>query len=117
MSLTKSNGSLRPRNIFAPTSLADDFFNLNWPVAEFRNGDKELDWIPSANVKEDEKEFSIEVSVPGYTKKDIHVEIDSNNMLQVTGERNEDSSEKNEDYTRKEFNCENFSSIFRISSR
>ena len=58
--------------------------------------------MPAANVKEGGKDFFVELSVLGYAKKDIHVEVD-NNILQITGEREDKSGEETDNYTRKEF--------------
>jgi len=113
MSLIKTNGGLRTRSLFPKTSFLNDFFNSDWPVAEWDNGSNS-EWIPAANVKEEEKEFSVELSVPGYTKKDIHVEVDSNNVLRITGEREEEIKEEKDNYTRKEFSYGSFTRSFQL---
>lgn len=115
MTLIKTNTGLRPRNLFPRTLLQDDFFNLDWPVFDLGNRlDLSSDWIPSANIKEDEKEFIVELSVPGYEKKEIHVEVDSNNMLRISGEHKEESKEESENYTCKEFSYGSFSRSFQL---
>ena len=114
-SLTKTNGGVRTRSLFPRTLLSDDFFSLAWPEIDFFNGDGFDDkWMPAANLKEGEKSFTVELSVPGYTKKDIRVELSDNNILTISGERKEESKEKNKNYTRKEFSYGSFTRSFEL---
>ncbi len=110
MSLIRTSGGLRA---FPRTSFIDDFFNTEWPVFDW-DGKLSDSWVPAANVKEGEKEFAVELSVPGYAKKDIHVEVDSNNVLRITGERQEEAREESENYTRREFSYGSFSRSFQL---
>ncbi len=115
MTLIKTNGGLRSRSLFPRTLMQDDFSNLDWPVFDLGNRlDLTTDWIPAANVKEDEKEFIVELSVPGYEKKEIHVEVDNNNMLRIFGEHKEESKEESENYSCKEFNYGSFTRSFQL---
>lgn len=115
MTLIKTNGGLRSRNLIPRTLLQDDFFNMDWPVFELgSNLDLSSDWIPAANVKEDEKEFIVELSVPGYEKKEIHVEVDNNNVLRISGERKNETKEETKNYTCKEFSYGSFSRSFQL---
>lgn len=111
--LTKTNGGLRTRSLFPRTLLSDDFFNLAWPAADFFNGNGDTEWMPAANLKEDEKSFTVELSVPGYAKKDISVRVEDN-VLTISGERKEEKEEKKKNYTRQEFSYGSFSRSFEL---
>lgn len=113
MTLVKKNGGLRTRSFFPRASFLDDFFSSDFPAFDLGNGSSS-EWIPAANVKEGEKEFSVELSVPGYAKKDIHVEVDNNNALRITGKREDESEEETDSYTRKEFSCGSFTRSFQL---
>ena len=77
----------------------DDFFNN-----DFFDEDG---LMPAMNVKEHENDFEIEFAAPGFSKKDFEVTIDDN-ILNVCGEKKVEKEEKEEDYTRKEFNYNSF---------
>ena len=77
----------------------DDFFNN-----DFFDEDG---LMPAMNVKEHKNDFEIEFAAPGFSKKDFEVTIDDN-VLNVCGEKKEEKEEKDEDYTRKEFNYNSF---------
>lgn len=83
----------------------DDFFD------NFIDGDK----LPATNVKENKKEFKIELSVPGFDKEDFNIEIDKN-VLKITARKEVKNEEKNEDdkILRQEFGYSSFSRSFTI---
>ncbi len=110
----KSNRNLMTtRNLFPSSSLLDDFFNGDWPALNWGSG-PENTWVPAANVVEKEKSFEVELSVPGYEKKDIQVEVDSHNVLHINGEREDEVKEEKEDYTRREFSYGSFTRSFQL---
>ena len=100
--------------MFPKTSFLNDFFDTDLPVDWNNSNGFNSDWIPAANIKEAEKEFKVELSVPGYTKKDIHVEVDSNNALRIIGELNEEETEEKNNYTRREFSYGAFARSFQL---
>ena len=110
MSLIKPTGGLWSKGLLPRNTFFDDFFT-DWPFAE--SDLERMKWIPAANVRETDNLFEIELSVPGYTKKDIHVEV-NNDMLRISGERKEEVKEENEKYTRKEFSYGSFSRTFHM---
>ncbi len=63
--------------------------------------------MPAMNVKEHKKDYEIEFAVPGFDKKDFEVTI-NDDILHVYGEKSQEKEEKEEDYTRKEFNYNSF---------
>lgn len=78
---------------------SDDFFNDDFF--------EEDSLMPAMNVKEHEDDFEIEFAAPGFSKKDFEVTIEDN-MLKVCGEKQKESEEKKEDYTRREFSYNSF---------
>ena len=115
MSIIRKNGGSRSRILSPRTSILTDFFDFDWPAADLAISDRtDTDWIPAANVKEGEKDFSVELSVPGYTRKDIHVEVDNNNVLRITGERKEEKKEEKDNYARREFTYGSFARSFQL---
>lgn len=108
MKLLKAN---RDGNFF-PTLISDFFdndriFSPGWLNPE---GDKN---IPAVNIKENGKEFNIELAVPGFTKEDFHVSLE-NNIMTISAEKEEEKIEEAEHFTRKEFSSSSFSRSFTL---
>lgn len=87
----------------------DDFFdNRMWGKGllpdRFWNG-KTVE--PALNIKETEDNFEIELAAPGFSKKDFEVTIDDG-CLNISAERSSSEEEKDENYTRREFNYNSF---------
>lgn len=69
--------------------------------------------MPSVNIKETEESYKIEVAVPGLNKEDFRVNLE-NNMLTIEGSKESNHEEKNEKYTRKEFDYNAFKRSFTL---
>ncbi len=54
-------------------------------------------FLPAVNTREDEKNYFIEIDLPGVAKEDINVELNEN-KLTVSGERKTREEVKKEDY-------------------
>jgi len=95
------NGSFFPT--FFSNYVNDDLFN-------FVNGN-----LPATNVSENEKAFNIELSVPGFKKEDIKIEIEKN-VLKISAQNEVKNEEKdeNEKVLRQEFKTSSFSRSFTI---
>jgi HSP20 family protein len=78
---------------------ADDFFNNSFF--------EEDALMPAMNVKEHDEGFDIEFAAPGFSKKDFEVTIDDD-VLNISGEKKEESEESEKNYTRKEFSYNSF---------
>ncbi len=111
MSLIKTNSGLWNKGLLPRTRFFDNFFDTSWPV--FDSETENMNWMPAANVKETDRMFEIELSVPGYTKKDIHMEM-NNDMLRITGEMKDEVKTKNDEYTRREFSYGSFTRTFHL---
>lgn len=103
---TKKNGDTFP-------SLLSDFFDTDrflsprWLEREFENT------IPSVNIRENGKEFNVELAVPGFNKNDFKVNVEDN-VLTISAERKEEKKETDERFTRKEFSYNSFSRSFTL---
>lgn len=85
-------------------SIFNDFFDNEW--LEKRNTTS-----PAVNIIENEDEFRIEVAAPGMTKEDFHVEVNRDNELVISMEKNEQKEEdpkKRGTYLRREFSYSRF---------
>jgi HSP20 family protein len=112
----KSDRNFKNRSPF-PSQFFDEFFDNNWPWTDFDSSmDRNADWVPAANVKETASTYHIELSVPGYTRDDITVELGDNNVLSIRGERRDELEEKEGDFSRKEFKYGSFSRSFKLPS-
>lgn len=69
--------------------------------------------LPATNVKETEKEFKIELAVPGFKKDDFKVNLD-NDVLTISAESKNEKKEEGEKFTRKEFSYNSFSRSFQL---
>ncbi|MBB5020698.1 Hsp20/alpha crystallin family protein [Desulfurispira natronophila] len=56
---------------------------------------------PAVNTREDESSYTIEVDLPGVDKDAVNIDI-SGNTLNISGERQEESSSEDKGYLRKE---------------
>lgn len=71
--------------------------------------------MPAVNVKETKTAFKLEVSAPGFDKKDFHVCVDKN-ILTISAEKETSKEEKDEDekILRQEFTSSTFSRSFTL---
>ena len=79
-----------------------DFFSNRWFTR-----------VPAANIKENEKEYLIEIAVPGMSKNDFEVKIEDD-LLIISAEKEEKKDEKEGDYTRREYSYNSFNRSFRL---
>lgn len=64
--------------------------------------------LPAMNVKENPKNFEVELAVPGFDKKDIEISME-NDLLHICAEKKKEEIEENDEgYTRKEFSYNSF---------
>lgn len=94
-------------------SLFDDFFK---PWSEwFGNGGewKRSLTVPAVNITEGKDEYKISLAAPGLKKHDFKINVEGN-MLTISSEKEENREEKDESYSRKEYNYSSFSRSFNI---
>lgn len=95
-------------------SLFDDFFK---PWSEwFGNGDylwgKTLN-VPAVNITEEKDGYMVSLAAPGMEKDDFKIDMEGN-MLIISCKKEESKEEKEEKYTRKEYNYSSFSRSFTL---
>jgi HSP20 family protein len=108
MSLIKTpqNGDLLP-------SLLSNFFDNDkiltngWFEREFNHT------LPALNIKENAKEFSIELAAPGYKKNDFKI-VSEDGVLSISAEKKEEKNEEKKLFTRKEFSYESFTRTLKL---
>ncbi len=68
---------------------------------------------PAVNISNDEKGFGLEFAAPGFDKKDFVI-TSKDGLLVVKAQKETESKEKKDSYTRKEFNFSSFERSFSI---
>lgn len=92
-----------------PFGAMDDLFarmlpgtSGRWPRFTIEgNGNKAVEWSPSANISETETEYLIRAELPAVRKEDVKVTFDDG-MLTIEGERKQQKEDRNEKYHRVE---------------
>lgn len=102
MSLTKRNDVLFP-------ALMNEIFRPDW----FGGTQNSRTADPAVNIRENEKEYTLELFVPGRTKEDFSIEIDDA-VLTISSERKESHLVSEENFTRKEFMLTSFKRAFTL---
>jgi HSP20 family protein len=91
----------------------DDFFNTDWLPR--MNGT-----APAVNVKESDKEYTMEVAAPGLKKEHCTVNLDNDGNLNIKieskSEKKEDNSKDShkEHYLRREFDYSNYEQSYTL---
>jgi len=99
---TISRKSFRP---FYMSNLFDDDF---FPVFQNRTSS-----MPAVNIKENDKQYTLELAVPGMEKKDLKIDINEE-VLTISSESKNDTEENRNGYKRKEFSYSSFCRSFYI---
>lgn len=93
MSLVKRNNDVWFPSIF------DEFLKPDW-LGGVQNLNTQH--VPAVNIKETDKDFTLELAVPGKSKEDFNIEVDDR-VLTISSEHKEEKKEDNDKYTRREF--------------
>lgn len=88
--------------------LFSDLMNQMW--SDFDHSQKVK---PATNILENEKEFKIQISIPGWKKEDVKVEIDKT-LLKISANIEENKEESSDNYIRKEFKAASFERAFTL---
>lgn len=80
----------------------DDMLNGNW-LGEMV--------MPAVNIKETDKAFSLEVAAPGMKRENFTLEVKDGSLV-ISAENKAEKEEKDENYTRREFNFSSFTRSF-----
>lgn len=96
----------KPNRVFP--SIFDEFWK-DWPQTE-----NTTEWMPAANIKEEDTKYWVELSAPGYTKESINVSVEDD-TLTITGEVKFENEETKENYVKREFRRGNFKRSFNLN--
>jgi HSP20 family protein len=99
---TITRRSFRP--FYMPNIFEDDFF----PVLSNRTNQ-----MPAVNIKEDDKNYVLDLAIPGIDKKDLKIDMNED-VLTISSEAKSESEENKDGYKRKEFSYSAFSRSFYI---
>jgi len=84
-----------------PFSSMDDMFSrfpaLFGRMTQFSPAANNADWSPSVDISETEQEFILRASLPAVQKEDVSVTFEDG-LLTLSGERRQNSEEKDEKY-------------------
>ncbi len=92
-----------------PFSDMDTMFNrmlsgnfARWPrLALGAEDGRKVEWSPSADISETDKEYVIRAELPAVKKEDVHVTFEDG-MISIKGERKQQKEDKNEKFHRVE---------------
>jgi HSP20 family protein len=102
MSIVKRNNMVFP-------ALMNEIFKPDW----FGGLENPAGRVPAVNIKENEKDFELELAVPGRKKEDFIIDVD-NDILTVSAETKTEEIDKEENYTRHEFSHTSFRRSFTL---
>jgi len=90
-------------------SLMNEIFKPDW----FGGLENDKNNVPAVNIKENEKEFELELAVPGRKKEDFQIEINEN-VLTISSESKIEENIEKDNYTRREFVYSSFKRAFTL---
>ncbi len=92
------------RPFYMSNLLDDDFF----PVFQNRNNSK-----PAVNIREDEKNYVLDLAIPGIDKKDLKIDMHED-VLTISSEKKTENEQETDGYKRREFSYSSFCRSFYI---
>lgn len=84
-----------------------------WPMDTKSEGITVADWMPSVDILEDEKEYTVKAELPEVKKEEIKVLV-RDHTLSITGERKAEKEEKGKKYHRIERTYGSFERSFTL---
>ena len=93
-------------------SIFDDFFKP-WNEVFDENRWNKMLTVPAVNIKEEPESYLVSLAIPGMKKEDLHIDMEGN-MLTISSEKEEKMEEKEDKFTRKEYNYSSFSRSFTL---
>jgi HSP20 family protein len=108
-----SHKNLVRQNEFLPLMVNDFFKPWNgWLENEGNIWGKTLT-VPAVNVSENTKEYKLSIAAPGMKKNDFQIHVEAN-VLTISAETKMEKEEKEEEFTRKEYNYSSFARSFTL---
>jgi HSP20 family protein len=96
------------RRSFRPYYLSNLFDDTFFPVFHSSTNS-----VPAVNIREDEKNYNLEIAVPGMDKKDLKIDLNED-VLTISSEVKQENEEERNGYKRKEFSYSSFARTFYI---
>lgn len=91
----------------------DPFLRFLAQSSQAENQKRNCGHMPSTNVMEDENAFRIEMMAPGFSKKEIKINIEKN-ILTVSSEKQAEKQEQDIRHIRREFAFNDFCRSFEL---
>ena len=110
MSYVKLNNNYRSFD-----GLMKELFN-DLPSAVSKTVREDVLHYPPVNITDKKELYLVELSVPGYTKADFNIKLDTN-TLTVSAERPAEKTAENEKPIRKEFGLRTFKRSFTVNEK
>lgn len=76
-------------------------------------GDKLVSRVPAVNIAETEGQFHIELAIPGLKKDDFKISLDKN-VLSVSAEKKNETTEEGKKFSKREYNYTSFVRSFTL---
>ena len=89
----------------------DHIFGDFFPMSQFKGSSSV--WTPSVDISENDKQISLFMNLPGWSKDDVKIDIE-NNIIKIEGKHQEKTSEEGETWHRKERKASSFSRSFSL---
>ncbi|MEI6311288.1 MAG: Hsp20/alpha crystallin family protein [Bacteroidota bacterium] len=71
-------------------------------------------FMPAVNISESDTSFHIEMAIPGFNKEEVSIKVEKN-LMTISGEKKESSTDDSKKIKRKEFHYKSFSRSFTLS--
>ena len=84
----------------------DNFFNSMHTTPRNTN-------TPAVNIVEDDKEYGLEIAVPGVSRDHFKIEVDKD-VLTISSEKKDEKQDETRNYMRREFSFKSFSRSFQL---
>lgn len=94
----------------------NDLFNNSFFKDSFSMHRGRAHCLPKVNIKEEEDNYIVEMSIPGWDRKDISIEV-FENKIEISGSRNKEISEEEDKYIFKEIGQRNFNRIIPLPKK
>lgn len=87
----------------------------SWPMhfEDLMRGKDFAGQVPAVNIIENDNDWKVEVSAPGFSKEDFKINLESN-ILTVSAEHKAEATTEQKNYSRREFSPGSFSRSFRV---
>ena len=77
--------------------------------------DRGLNRLPSIDVSEDDKQYTLKADIPGLSEKDVEIKVDDQ-LLTISSKQTEERDEKSDGYLIRERRASSFSRSFTLPS-